>query len=156
MNSSRKNFQLFFFIFVFFMAATVSNHAKVPKIPEEVTSCEIQLFHKDVFKAGLKTLMDLEYKIDKKKKNKFIHGFIGTDRLIGFSMNMQPKGTRHIEEVNIWIEPLSKESTNVSIYASKAIYKLEPNQNPKLMESNRREQIEKKVQMALKKNLNIN
>ena len=156
MINQRPKFQSVFFIVLFLAAFSFAAFASVPEKPKESAELIIQKNQKETYKEAIKILKVLKYEINQKKKNSFVEGLKGVDRvhrIVLTAQGMMAEGTRHIDIVNIWIEPVSKENCKVNILATKRILKLEANRGPTVLETNRAESIEQEIQDEFKKKL---
>jgi hypothetical protein len=159
MSYKKRKFSLSLVILIFISSILLTGFAKVPVKPKELTSFEIQKTKKEIYKAGVKALKALKYKIKKKKKNTYLQGQEVTFlifRILSTPQGNLAEGTQHDYRASMWIEPLSETSTRVDILVTEKVYDVKPNKNPQLKETNRKESREQKIRDKLKKILGIN
>ncbi|MBN2346962.1 MAG: hypothetical protein JXO51_11295 [Candidatus Aminicenantes bacterium] len=162
MKNPKKKFGSLLAMLVFLSANGVMGFAQVPEQPEKHTSAEIQKSAKQVYKAGIRVLRTLEYKIKKRKSNKYLKGVESTFRITRIratirngSPSNEAEGVQIEYHAQLWIEELSKKSSLVYIFVAKKEYKINFDETPKLIEDNRLEDREQEIMDKLKKNLGI-
>jgi hypothetical protein len=134
---------------------------KVKVKPAETTVIEFQNTAKELYKAALPILIKLEYKIDSKKKRKYIRAINNDVKIFSIIASKDGKsswvgdGILYQKSVNIWLEEIVKGTTRVSIYASLEEFKLKYPNDPVSVKKKRELEKEKEVVTKLKEVIKI-
>jgi hypothetical protein len=140
-----------FYCLLIVLTSYATTSAQIPDKTEELTSFEIQKSKKEIYNAGLKVLSDLEYKVIKDKKYKYLEGKDTEVHIhrIRLERPGEFQGTRIDYNARIWIEQLSKKSTRIDIFVTEQKYDHEFGKDPRLIETNRLKNMEEKIKEKL-------